>query len=389
MNIGFVTRLDAFVHRGGDTVQLEQLAMALRAEGHRVDVHTGTRFQLDHRWDLVHIFNLQRPGETARQVCRAARSMPVVISPIYGDTTGLDAQGRSLMRRVLSRVAPPQLIELGKQGRRVARGLGELESIYPILARGPETLRRWVLGRCRGIYPNSGWEAEGLRRYIAPERVDNVEVVPNGVDIGLLERGWTADTFRQRWGIEYDKFILCVARFDERKNNLALVRAALQADVPCVMVGRPAPLHVGYYARCKREAGGSRRIRFIDEPLSQEQLTGAYRAAHVHALPSWLETPGLVSLEAALCGANLVLGECAPVREYFGESAWYCDPGDVTSIATALRSAYTMERNLYNIDDLVRRKYSWRQVALRQLECYERALETRGVMEVEAIYDHS
>lgn len=389
MKIGFVTRLDAFVHRGGDTVQLEQLATALRAEGHRVDVHAGTRFQLDPGWDLVHIFNLQRPGETARQVGRAAPSVPVVVSPIYGDTTGLDAQGRSLMRRVLVGVASPRLIELGKQGRRVARGLGELESIYPVLARGPADLMRWVFDRCHGIYPNSRWEAEGLRKYISPERIADVEVVPNGVDIGLLERGWTGDAFRERWGIEYDKFVLCVARFDERKNNLALIRAALEAEVPCVMVGRPAPLHVGYFDRCKREAEAGGRIRIIDEPLSQEQLTGAYRAAHAHALPSWLETPGLVSLEAALCGANLVLGECPPVREYFGSSAWYCNPGDVSSIATALRSAYMAERNLYDIDDLVRRKYSWRQVALRQLECYERALGSRAMTEVEAIYDHS
>jgi glycosyltransferase involved in cell wall biosynthesis len=293
------------------------------------------------------------------------------------------------MRRVLVGVASPRLIELGKQGRRVARGLGELESIYPVLARGPAELMRWVFDRCNGIYPNSRWEAEGLRKYISPERIADVEVVPNGVDIGLLERGWTGDAFRERWGIEYDKFVLCVARFDERKNNLALIRAALEAEVPCVMVGRPAPLHVGYFDRCKREAEAGGRIRIIDEPLSQEQLTGAYRAAHAHALPSWLETPGLVSLEAALCGANLVLGECPPVREYFGSSAWYCNPGDVSSIATALRSAYMAERNLYDIDDLVRRKYSWRQVALRQLECYERALGSRAMTEVEAVYDHS
>ncbi len=84
-----------------------------------------------------------------------------------------------------------------------------------------------------------------------------------------------------------------------------------------------------------------------------------------------------------------MLGECPPVREYFGASAWYCDPGEVSSIATALRSAYMAKRNLYDIDDLIRKKYSWRQVALRQLECYEHALGGRMVMEGEAIYDQS
>ena len=47
------------------------------------------------------------------------------------------------------------------------------------------------------------------------------------------------------------------------------------------------------------------RLTIIDH-LPQELLASAYAAAGVHALPSWMETCGLVSLEAALCGTPLV-----------------------------------------------------------------------------------
>lgn len=375
MNIGFVTRLDAFIHRGGDTVQLEKLAAEIRAMGHRVDVHTGVRFPLQNDWDIVHVFNLQRPGETAEQVARAARRLPVVLSPIYGDTSTLDVHGRSRLRRVLARILPARAIEFGKQARRVLHGLGQVETLRPFLGHGPDGLRRRVLDVCCGIYPNSRWEAEGLRPLLAPGRANAMEVVANGVDVGLLDRGWTPEAFRAHWKIEYERFVVAVARFDERKNNLSLIRAALEAEVPCVLIGKAAPLHLEYFRQCEREASRSTSIRILCESLSQEELTGAYRAAHAHALPSWLETPGLVSLEAGLCGANLVLGDCPPVREYFGEQAWYCEPGDIASIATALRGAYGVERNHHRLDSLISSQYSWQQVAAAQLACYGRVLE--------------
>lgn len=375
MNIGFVTRLDAFIHRGGDTVQLEKLAGELRAMGHRVNVHTGMRFPLQRAWDVVHVFNLQRPGETAAQVERGARHAPVVLSPIYGNTSALDARGRSRLRSMLVRTIPDGIIELGKQARRVMHGLGEVETVSPLLRHRPATLRRRVLDQCSGVYPNSRWEADGLRPLMAPGHHGHLEVVANGVDIGLLDRGSTADAFRARWKIDFDRFVVSVARFDERKNNLGLIRAALEADVPCVLIGNPAPLHVEYFHQCQREASRSPSIRILCEALSQEELTGAYRAAHAHALPSWLETPGLVSLEAGLCGANLVLGECPPVREYFAERAWYCAPGDIASIASALRGAHGSDRNLHGLDDFIARRFSWRQVAEAQLACYGRALQ--------------
>ena len=375
MNLLFLTRADAFQNRGGDTIQLESLAAEFRHRGHDVKTHAGIRFALPPDITLVHIFNLQRVGEAAAQVARLAkRSVPVVISPIAGDTAALDSEGRSALRRTLAVATPEAWLEIGKHLRRALSGVGEFGSILPLLTRGPGELRRRVFRRCQGIYPNSEWEARWLETMLTPAQRELMAIVPNGVDVGLLQRGHGASDFRGRFGISFDRFVLSVARFDERKNNLRLIQAARRVGVPCVLVGKPAPLHRSFFERCAAEAQGTATVRIITEHMSQEELVGAYRAAWVHALPSWLETPGLSTLEAGLCGANLVVGECPAVREYLGEGAWYCDPGDVQSISSTLEEAIQAPRNLHEIAEIIQTRYSWRAVAGRQEQLYEGVL---------------
>ena len=63
-------------------------------------------------------------------------------------------------------------------------------------------------------------------------------------------------------------------------------------------------------------------------PHDSAELSALYHGARVHVLPSWFETTGLVSLEAALSGCSVVSTERGHAREYLDDLAWYCDPGD-------------------------------------------------------------
>ena len=60
-------------------------------------------------------------------------------------------------------------------------------------------------------------------------------------------------------------------------------------------------------------------------------MASAYAAAAVHVLPSWMETCGLVSLEAALAGAPLVGSTFGHELEYLEGDAWYADPENADS----------------------------------------------------------
>jgi tetratricopeptide (TPR) repeat protein len=65
-------------------------------------------------------------------------------------------------------------------------------------------------------------------------------------------------------------------------------------------------------------------------------LYSAYKAAKVHALPSWYELPGLVSLEAAWFGCNVVASDWGTIWEYLGEEAYYCEPTRPDTIRDAV-----------------------------------------------------
>ena len=103
--------------------------------------------------------------------------------------------------------------------------------------------------------------------------------------------------------------------------------------------------------------------------IPYEKMSSCYAAARVHVLASWFETTGLVSLEAGLAGCSVVAsGERA--REYLGSFVEYCDPGDIDSIAKAIRQ--TLEKPA---DPAFRKhvleNFTWAEVARQTLAAYE------------------
>ena len=95
--------------------------------------------------------------------------------------------------------------------------------------------------------------------------------------------------------------------------------------------------------------------------------------AKVNVLTSWIETPGLVSLEAAYAGCNIVVSDKGSVRDYFRDYAFYCKPDDTESIKRqtirAMESDFDEDFRL-----LVRKEYSWAKASEQTLEGYKRVL---------------
>jgi glycosyltransferase involved in cell wall biosynthesis len=127
---------------------------------------------------------------------------------------------------------------------------------------------------------------------------------------------------------------------------------------------------MSYYNYCRQLADES--ISFIDY-MPQQDLVKHYASAEVHALPSWFETTGLTSLEAAALGCKLVVGTGGDTKDYFGSLAWYCSPSKPESIKEALKNA--MESPA---DDTLRRKilkeYTWDRAAEETLIAYKKVL---------------
>src|SRR6185437_5927453 len=153
--------------------------------------------------------------------------------------------------------------------------------------------------------------------------------------------------------------VLCVARIEGKKNQLNLIKALNNTEFNVILIGKPAPNHLAYYNECREVAAPN--IRFLGF-LPLDQLIKHYRQAKVHILPSWNETTGLSSLEAAWYGCNIVITDKGDTEEYFGGDAFYCDPADPESIHSAVQKAAFVAHN-DNLKNKIISKYNWQAAA--------------------------
>jgi glycosyltransferase involved in cell wall biosynthesis len=144
-------------------------------------------------------------------------------------------------------------------------------------------------------------------------------------------------------------------------------------DLPLVFIGHRA--HGAYAEVCERLA--PKGTLFI-EHLPQPQLASAYASARVHALPSWVETCGLVSMEAALADCALVLSTAGYECEYYRGLGEYCDPADADSIRHAVERTwkrYASDANRRReLRSMIIRDYTWQVAGKAALRAYEATL---------------
>src|SRR5690606_11333580 len=170
------------------------------------------------------------------------------------------------------------------------------------------------------------------------------------------------------------KLVLCVARIEGKKNQLQLIKALNHTPFQVLIIGKPAPNHVSYYEECRRVAAPN---IYFEGFVALEELHRYYRKAKVHVLPSWNETCGLSSLEAAYNGCNIVVTDKGDTTEYYKNNAWYCDPGDEQSIQQAVVAAAAAPVNL-RFRKEIEERYNWKNAAAETLAVYQQILSTQN-----------
>lgn len=345
-------------------VQAGKTAEALRRLGVSVAISSGRDLASA---DVVHVFNLQTADWTLGQV-RAARALgkPVVLSPIYWHDPKLPWSALLAMGAVLPYL--PAAARLPHESERAT---------VPLVPAMHRKAAARVLAEVDAILPNSRVEADHLSaEFPGVARTGRpVLAVPNGVDVPAFDRA--AGSPPESLGFELPpSFVLCASRIDYRKNTLALIQATRRLGLPLVVAGAAVGstvLHRAYAAACH---GRGPHVRFLG-PLPQDRLWPLYRACAVHALPSFFETPGLSSLEAALAGARIVTTPHGSTREYFGDHAEYASPRSVRSIAAALERSLAKPPSS-GLAALVREKYTWDRAAEVTLDAYRRVMDGRS-----------
>lgn len=357
MKIALITRSTIFSIRGGDTVQVEQTAKHLLAIGVHAEIKKTDENISYEEYDLLHFFNIIRPADILFHVERSG--LPYVVSTIFVDYSEFEKQHRAGIKGLIFRFLSPDGIEYLKTIARKLLGRDKLMS-QSYLWRGQYHSVRKVIKYAVMLLPNSLSEYKRLsERYHCKAPYT---VVPNGIDPAV---------FQENDSVEKDPLlILCVARVEGIKNQLNLIKALNDTKFRLVLIGSYAPNQYAYYRNCKKIA--SKNVRFIDH-IPQEQLIQYYQKAKVHILPSWFETTGLSSLEAAAMGCSIVITDKGDTKEYFNDDVIYCDPSSCLSIYNAVEKASTIKNN-NAVKEKIHHTYNWSAAALRTKMAYDKIL---------------
>lgn len=367
MKVLFQSRKTLFSVPGGDTIQILKTKEYLSKLGIQIDISRDLEPDLS-GYDLVHVFNLMRPQEAYLQIKNARRHhKKVALSTIYGLYTEYERNARGGIVQRFANTLNPYQIEYLKV---VARGIKNNEihrGTLNILTRGYFRSLREIITMVDVLLPNSQSEMYRIRQDFNLNN-PSYSIVPNAVDLQLFDYDKTYISDKVK---KYIDCILCVSRIEGRKSQLNLVRALKGLPYHFVLIGKPAPNHIKYYDRVKQEAGDN--VTFLDY-IPHNELPEYYKAAKVHALVSWMETPGLSSLEAGVMKCNVVATKKGDTVEYFGDYAFYCEPRDINSIREAIINAYNTPFN-EKFRQHILQNFTWSKAAAKTLEAYKKITE--------------
>lgn len=419
MKVLFQSRVDLFSRRGGDTIQIEKTTEELRRLGVEVEIDCSADPDLS-GYDLVHLFNIDWPAQVYLQARNAKKQgKPIVFSPIHHSHQEIERyekEARYGLRRITNFIfRTRESREKFKDFCRMIFDPKKIPSTLVELRKGILNEQKELLEMADLVLVQTEAEAKDLETdfsckidFIKSPGLNNAAVmgkrgdggeaavrVVNGVDerFAEAEPGW----FIKKYDLK--DFILCVGRIEPRKNQLAVIgavsrlRLVPQGKIPPIpqpfglesrnpkgfprrdfpssnllFVGKISWRHPEYALRFLRQVQRHSRVYHIPQ-IHHEKMGSCYAAAKVHVLASWFETTGLVNLEAALAGANVVAtGERA--REYLLDFAHYCDPGNTGSIAKAIVKAWKKLPDP-RFREHILKNFTWKKAAEQTRAAYE------------------
>jgi glycosyltransferase involved in cell wall biosynthesis len=340
MKVLFQSRNNLFDVVGGDTVQILKTKEYLEKLGVTVDISRLEETNVTD-YDLVHFFNTTGKIDEIYLKCQKLKKMglPIVLSPIYWDSNDFWNFYKSYDIRSRLNITLHHTLSF---------------------IRDPNVKRLKLLNMADILLPNSEIEKNLIIDKFGISD-SKFHIVYNAVDKHFFEAD--SKSFIDDYG--FDDFIMCSGRVEPRKNIHSLIKAVNNTDLRLILVGNYNK-DDGYYSYCKKIAG--KNIQFLGF-FNQNKLSSAYAAAKIHILPSFYETPGLSSLEAAAAGCNIVSTKIGSAKEYFGNLAQYCEPQSVDSIKEAIFNAFNT-KNSSKLKERIK-KYSWENVAIQTLEGYK------------------
>lgn len=362
MRVLFQTRTNLYTAPGGDLVQMEKTKEFLENLGVTVDISLEFNPDLSN-YDMVHLFNLMEPQDIYLQMINAKKqNKKIALSTIYGLYTEFERKARGGLFQKIANVLSPYQIGYVKV---IIKHFFEKrfhKGVIMMLYKGYYGLMKEIVDNVDVFLPNSDSE---MKRVQSEFKLKNFKYVaiPNAIDKSIF-------SVVENKNNQYEQFkdcIVCAARIEGRKSTLNLVKAVKNTNYKLVLVGKESQNQKKYVDQVHQEAGDN--VYFLGA-IPHSDLKDLYGIAKVHVLPSWMETPGLSSLEAAVMGCNIVVTKKGDTEDYFEDYAYYCEPDDVNSIRNAIDRAFESPFNP-KLKDKILEKYTWEKTAAETIKAYQ------------------
>lgn len=287
---------------GGFQIQIEQTKTALEANG--VEVEWLRWWDEQQTADIIHFFG--RPSGSYVYYAHQ-KKIKVVLGELL---TGLGS------RSARAHMAQKTFMAIAQK----------------VLPAGFTAKMAWdVYPMADAVVALTPWEAQLMREmFHAP--AEKVHVVPNGVEPVFFQ---SAPAPRGPW-------LVCTAVITERKRILELAQAAVLAQTPLWVIGKPYAENDPYAQRYLELAAAHPQLLRYEGPIhDRAKLAEAYRAARGFVLLSTMESLSLSALEAAACECPLLLSDLPWARSVFAGHVAYCPiTSDTRKTAQCLRAFY-------------------------------------------------
>ena len=216
------------------------------------------------------------------------------------------------------------------------------------------------------------------------------------IKLFLARTEYEADYLRKGYGIDDSKIKIVPLSFREdhynpsipkepfclfagtmtqpRKNVPSLIKAAKRYGFRLVLVGNKG--NADSEKKLLELIDGASNIE-VKGFVSDEELTSLYNRAKVFALPSLNEGVGLVALEAAVHGCNIVITSLGGPKEYYQEGmAQVVNPYSIDEIGQGVMAALEDNTSQPKLRDYINENFNISICTDHLIECYQTVINS-------------
>ncbi|WP_428083550.1 glycosyltransferase family 4 protein [Candidatus Hadarchaeum sp.] len=234
-----------------------------------------------------------------------------------------------------------------------------------------------IIRSCDRVLANSRWTLETTLPKDYPR--ERAEVIYNGVDTQRFRR--VKSNLKDRFGCEFLSVTVC--RLLPQKGVKYLIAAVneIEEDYKAVIIGRGPCL--GELKSLVKKLGLEKKVEFITDYLTDEDLVKYYSASDFSILPSLWEPFGITLVESMACGCPVIATNVGGIPEVVtSDCGILVSPRSPSEIAVAV-SKLIGDKNLRrrlgrNARKRVERHFDFDIIAEKVEQSYQRHLEGAG-----------